>query len=117
MSSHFDLACDQGADLAFIVTYVDADGAPINLTGGLARMMARNTYSAATPFLSIDSAALGGITLGGALGTMTVEIPASKTKDFPHIPSGVYDIEFVDVAGKVGRVIEGKFAVHPEVTK
>lgn len=58
----------------------------------------------------------GGITLGGALGTVDLYIPASTTTAITW-EDGVYDIEFVFPNGDVLRKIYGVVVVSQEVTR
>jgi hypothetical protein len=57
------------------------------------------------------------ITLGGAAGTVTLNVSAST---MAGIAAGkyVYDLEVVaPVSGVVNRLIQGNFVVRPEVTR
>lgn len=71
------------------------------------------------PFVGSDTTTLvltngNGITLGGALGTVSVDISAATTADFA--PSR-YVYDFVLNSGSVvTRLLEGKFVVVPGVT-
>jgi hypothetical protein len=58
----------------------------------------------------------GGITLGGAAGTIDLFISATDTAGFAW-ESGVYDIELIQPNGEVQRKIEGAVVVSPEVTR
>lgn len=116
-AKNFIINCEQGADLILAVTFAHADGSPVNLTGGIARMMARVSLNATTPFLSIDSNMLGGISLAGSSGVINILVPAAATTAFPAIKTAVYDLVFTDSAGSVSRVIEGRFIIDPQVTR
>ena len=116
-ATRYDIVCEQGADLRLTVTYLDETGAPVNLTGGLARLQARKTVRATTPFLDLDSAAKGGLVLGGVAGTITIAVSAAATGAIDPIPDAVYDLEYVHTDAKVYRVIEGKFKVTAQVTR
>lgn len=118
MATRYDLACEQGCDLAFTVVYRRGETEiPVDVTGGLARLQARASLRAGAPFLDIDSAAKGGIEIGGADGVFTVFVPAAATAQFAPTREAVYDMEFVDSGGKVSRVLEGRFKVTSEVTR
>jgi hypothetical protein len=118
MATRFDLICEQGADLSFAVSYRRGDtDIPVDTTGGLARMQARASMNSATPFLDIDSAEKGGIVIEGADGRFLVFIPAAVTAVFAPTREAVYDLEFVDAAGRTSRVLEGRFRVAPQVTR
>lgn len=118
MATTFDLMCEQGADLSFVVNYRRGEtDIPVDITGGQARMQARASMNAPMPFLDIDSADKGGITIEGASGQFLVVVSASVTATFPSTHEAVYDLEFVDAAGKSSRVLEGRFRVTREVTR
>lgn len=118
MATKYDLVCEQGADLSFTVTYYRGEtGIPVDVTGGTARLQARSGIRAATPFLDIDNVAKGGIGVGGDDGVFTIFVAAEETAEFPITSEAVYDLEFVDVVGKVSRVVEGRFKVKGEVTR
>lgn len=118
MATRYDLSCEQGADLAFTVTYRRGETEiPVDVTGGVARLQARASLAATTPFLDIDSAAKGGIAVGGADGVFDIFVPAAETAAFPLTSEAVYDMEFVDSGSKVSRVLEGRFKVKGEVTR
>lgn len=118
MATKIDLLCEQGADLSFIVDYRRGEtDIPVDITGGQARMQARASMNAATPFIDIDSAEKGGIAIDGASGRFLVLIPASATATFTPTHEAVYDLEFVDITGRISRVLEGRFRVTREVTR
>lgn len=118
MATKFDLLCEQGADLAFIVNYRRGDtNIPVDTTGGLARMQARGSISAQSFFLDIDSAEKGGIVIEGPSGRFLVFIPAAVTATFVPTREAVYDLQFVDVAGRTSRVLEGRFRVTQQITR
>lgn len=58
----------------------------------------------------------GNMTLGGALGTITLSISAQALST---VPAGnyVYDIELIDTNQKVLKIISGSFIVSAEVTR
>lgn len=86
---------------------------PVNLTGWSAAMQIRPFPGSST--VLYDVGAEGGITLGGAAGTITVTIPASATEDFTWF-SAVYDLLLTDPSGNVTRFIGGNVTVSPGVT-
>lgn len=109
-----NLTFPQGATWTLSLTWNDDDGDPINLTGFSAAMQVRQTYRSTTPVVSVLSGS--GITLGGALGTIAIRVPATSTDD---IKAGryVYDFELTSGGGEVTRLIEGTLTVTPEVTR
>lgn len=89
----------------------------VNLTGYTARMKVRDPKRAPSvnQIVSLTSASGGGITLGGAAGTITVTISATTMES---IVAGkyVYDLELESGDGTVTRLLNGPFIVLDEVT-
>lgn len=110
----YNIVCEQGATFTRVITWRDSNNNPINLTTYTARMQVRDHYSATTTALSLTTEN-GGITLGGALGTVT--LLASATTTAALVPDEyVYDLELIN-GSTVTRLIEGTFVVSPEVTR
>lgn len=86
-------------------------GLPVDLTGWIATMQIR-PYSLSDVVLYDASA---DITLGGLLGTVTLNIPAWKTKGFTWW-QGVYDMYLQNLDGQVIRFLMGSVKVSPAVT-
>jgi hypothetical protein len=108
------MVCPQGATFNKVLTY-SIDGEPVNLTTYSARMQVREKYTSTNPEINI-STINGGIVLGGAAGTITINIVSSETRDLAA-KDYVYDLELVSSSNIVIRLIEGKFIVTPEVTR
>lgn len=141
-----NLVMQTGTDWTRTWTYYQADGVtPVDLTGCHARMQVRATPSSAAKIFDLDDQLKGGITLGGAAGTITVKIANTAltttanggTLDLSSIsgnpqtvletfndgttlrgygPAGVYDIEIVDTLSTVTRLVQGQVVFDPEVT-
>ena len=109
----YTIACYQGATFNKVFTW-EVDAVPVNLTGYTARMQVRSTKDSATTIVSLTTGS--GITLGGAAGTITLDLSATATA---ALPSGVYlyDLELVSGGGQVTRLLEGKFTISAEVTR
>ena len=113
----YNIVCDQGATFGLSMTYKDANGTVINLTGYTARMQVRSKASAPTTILSLSSISAAGITLGGAAGTIVINISASGTAALEP-GDYVYDLELVNTSSTaVTRLVQGRFRVSAEVTK
>lgn len=111
-----NLKIDQGATFTKVVTWKTGSPAlPVNLTGCSARMQVRETLEATEKLLELTSEN-GGITLGGALGTVALRVEADDTAAFTW-SSGVYDLEIEFVGGTVRRLLAGTVTVSPEVTR
>lgn len=112
---NYDITIYQGTTYNQQFTWKDQNDTPINLTGYTARMMARTSVDAPTPFITLTTAN-GGIALGGAAGTITLVMNDSGTSGLTNT-SGVYDLEVIDGSGNVNRLLQGNLFVSAEVTR
>ena len=110
----YDIVADQGATFQRVLTWKDAQGSPINLTTYTARMQVRKSVSAGEALVSLTTSN-GYITLGGALGTITLNCPASELAF--DAGDWVYDLEVESAAGVVTRIVMGRFLMRGEVTR
>src|SRR5262245_35909916 len=101
----YHLVTYQGANLSQQFTWKDSNDALVNLTGYTARMMARTHIDAATPFITLTTEN-GGITLGGAAGTILLTMTAAQTAAITETV-GLYDLELVSGGGIVTRFLQG----------
>lgn len=110
----YDMTVNQGATFQRLITWYESDGVtPNDLTGYTAKMYLKRkvTDDAALVTLTTENAKL---TLGGAAGTVTLEIPATETATMSGVY--VYDLKLIN-GSYVKRLIEGKITVDSEVTK
>ncbi len=114
-AGNYTITIEQGATLGLTLTWRDESNALINLTGYTARMQVREQLDSATPFITLTTEN-GGIALGGAAGTITLNITATATAAITQT-SGVYDLELVSSGGVVTRLLEGLVIIKPEVTR
>lgn len=108
----------QGDTLTKNWTYkAGASGAEtaVDLTGCTARMQIRTSATAATALVTLTTED-GGITLGGAAGTIEVLIGADVTADFTF-KQAVYDLEITFANGHKRTLIAGNVYVTPEITQ
>lgn len=105
----------QGATFSRILTWKDANEDAINLTGYTARLQMRESVDADAPFATLTTEN-GGITLGGAAGTIMLGLSAADSEDIEAL-SGVYDLELVSAGGVVTRLLEGEVTISREVTR
>jgi hypothetical protein len=112
--STYDISADQGSDFDTLITYRDDANALVNLTGCTARMQVRQFAGSSASRLSLTNGS--GITLGGAAGTIRIQISSAALS---RVPAGeyVYDIEIVDASSIVLKVLSGEFVVNAEVTR
>lgn len=110
----FAIRARQGATYRRVFTWT-IDGTPVNLSGATARMEVRKKASDSSVVLT----ATPYITLGGAAGTVDLNIPASVLAGIaPRAgdSSYVYDLEIV-TGSVVTTLLAGRFFVAPEVTR
>lgn len=135
MAAKQNLDCDQGAKFSQSLLWKDGDGVVMDLTGYSARMEIREEIPSSAILLTLETnpapgggAGNGRITLGEVDETVGVplynillEIDATDTAAFATTEKVVwrYDLELLpsDNEDEVVRLIEGKFIVHPEVTR
>lgn len=110
----YDITADQGATFSRVFTWKDSNGDPVSLVGWTGRMQVRSRVPSATTVLDLTTAN-GGVTLGGAAGTVTISVSAA---DMADVDAGVYtyDIELVN-GSTVERLVMGTFTVRGEVTR
>ena len=102
----------QGATYTLNMTY-KVDDVVVDLTNYTAAMQVReNPQSSVTQLnLSTDNE----ITLGGVLGTILIEVPAT---DMAAVAAGNYEYDLeLSSGGQVTRLIRGRFTVIPEITR
>jgi hypothetical protein len=109
-----DLSIEQGATYNLVLTW-QINGTAVNLTNYTARLQARVDVEDTEVILSLTTAN-GGITLGGVLGTISLDQTATQTA---LLPAGtyVYDLELIAGGGTVTRLVQGELIVSPEVTR
>jgi hypothetical protein len=105
---------EQGATFNLLLTW-EIDGTPVNITNWTARLAARVDVEDTEVILSLTTSN-GGITLGGAAGTISLNQTATQTA---LLPAGtyVYDLELISAAAAVTRLVQGELNISPEVTR
>jgi hypothetical protein len=111
----YNFTLEQGTTTVKVITYADADGNPINITGYSARMQMRPSVGSQIKYLDLTSSPAVGIAINGPLGQITITISAATSATVPT--DGVYDLELVDGASAVIRLLQGTITVSPEVTR
>ncbi len=125
------LTIRQGETWSHVYTHTDSAGDPVDLTGYTARMAIRSWYGGPLEaYLSTGSDADGGtITLGGALGTVTMSMTAIQSASlggeisywlqyaprYEKTVRMVYDLELVN-GSTVTRALNGWVFIEREVT-
>lgn len=107
MALKANMVIDQGTTFSTMIEILDENDDPVNVANYSARGQIRKHYSSTN---SVNfSTSLSN-------GSLVVSLTASQTA---NIVSGryVYDIELVDPANTVARILEGIVTVTPEVTR
>ena len=109
-----DFTIEQGATFNLLLTW-KINTVLVNLTGYTARLAARVDVEDTEVILSLTTSN-GGITLGGAAGTISLDQTATQTT---ALVAGtyVYDLELVSGAGTVTRLVQGELNISAEVTR
>lgn len=110
----WDFTLEQGADFGVTITWQDANGSAINVTGYTARMKIKESKTSTATLISLTTEN-GRISLGGSAGTVTLSISAADTAAL-DFDTGVYDLELVGGGGTVTRLVEGVVYFSKEVT-
>lgn len=107
----YHLTIEQGATFARTFTWKDENDDPIDLTSYTAR--AKMKTPSGTEIASLTDA--DGLTLGGAAGTIAMELSADATAAMTF-EIGVWDLELEDDNDVVTRLLEGDVWLSREVT-
>jgi hypothetical protein len=107
MATKANIVIDQGSTFASSIDILDDNDEPVVLTNYTARGQIRKHYS------STNSVSF---TTTISNGSLVISLTASQTA---NIVAGryVYDLELVDPANTVMRILEGIVTVTPEVTR
>ena len=114
----------QGATFSMVITVKDANANVQNLTNYTARMQMRTSYDAASATVSLTTSN-GEISIVGAQGNLTLTLAAARTANIPvDLTNGkppkttyVYDLELIDNANNVSKLLYGDVNVYGEVTR
>ncbi len=128
MAAIQNLDVDQGSYWSQSLLWKDAEGEVVDLTGYTARMAVRRELPDADPAVITLTTENSRITLGlvedtpggTPLYNILLEISAADTTTLPTSNEKAvwrYDLEMIPGGGQVHRLIQGKFIVHPEVTR
>jgi hypothetical protein len=114
----YTIEIQQGATFSRIFTCRNVSKIAVNLTGYTAVISIREAVESASVIAtSAGVSPTITITLGGAAGTITVDITATVTAAF-DFDQAVYDIELTETStGKVTRILEGPVILSREVTR
>ncbi|MBK7542466.1 MAG: hypothetical protein IPI57_11940 [Candidatus Competibacteraceae bacterium] len=94
-----------------------ATATPVDLTGCAARAHVREKIDSATALLEMTTEN-GRIALGGAAGTVALEVSDETTAALPRLKRAArWDLEIVWPDGEVTRLFQGPVTIGPEVTR
>ena len=106
----------QGAQEQRVFTYLTkGGGASVDLTDMSAKMQVRPYKGSPEALVTLDSEGVGGIVLGGELGTVEVTISSLQTAGLTS--DGYYDIQLIDADEEVDRFVEGAIKLSLQVTE
>jgi hypothetical protein len=112
-----NLYIEQGA--AFTLSFIwypgdPATTSPNDLTGATAAMQIRAKQG--SPVLVDATDANGKIVLGGATGSVAIELSAADTNAIP-VKTAYYDLEITLASGTTYRLLQGRVSVDPNITQ
>ena len=121
----YNLTMWQGSTFGLSIIVKDANNVVQNLTNFGARIQIRPSYDSGTitETLTTSNSEIG---IDGANGNVIIELAASRTANIPvdltstskpPKSSYVYDLELIDGAGKVSKLLYGDVTVYGEVTR
>lgn len=115
MVDKINLIVYQGTDFRRLMELRDETGALMNLTGYLFRGQVRQSYGSNVVFEFVFTIR----DQGESTGVVDLHIPSASTAaiGITEPTDYIYDIEMVDAASEVRRVMEGSIKLRPEVTK
>jgi hypothetical protein len=116
MADKINLVVEQGADFRRVLEVRDESGTLLDLTGYVFRGQAKTDYSSSKSSFDINFTIRDQV---ASLGMVDLHISADSTSalNLAKASDYIYDIEMVDGASEVRRIMEGKIKVYPEVTK
>jgi hypothetical protein len=111
----YNLRVEQYATFNLNILWTDSSGNPVNLTGYSADLRVVDS-DGVTDLLTLSTTnPPGGITLGGILGTIVLNIPDSITALLP-INSFKYDLLLTGGSGSKIRLLQGSMDVSAGIT-
>lgn len=109
------ITLDQGASFSLLMVWRNRRTKdPIDLSGYTARMKIKGKTTG-YPLLKSLTTENGGITLGGAEGSITLTMTDDETSQLKP-GNHSYDLELEDSSGYVTKLLRGSFVVRREVT-
>lgn len=124
LHNRYDLEMQQGVTFQLQFNVQDANTNPINLTGYVATMQIRPTYSSNVVVESL-STANGEIVMGSNSGVYLFTLPATRTANiYVNTTTGVppksiyvYDISLTNLQATTVKIAYGQVTMYGEVTR
>lgn len=116
MAGKYDVTIDQGANWKVTFTWKERVAGVlslVNLTGYTARAEVRSVSD--NSLLMSASTVAGTITLGGAAGTVAINVPAATTGALTA-QTARWDLELTSASGEITRLVKGLAVIDPQVT-
>lgn len=120
IAGKYNILCEQGSTFNRVLTVEQPTTEdptvfePYDLTNHTARMQVRRTIESSTVIVSLTTENER-IVINEEEGQIILSMADDVTSGITS--SGVYDLEIIDNAGNVSRVIEGTFTLSQEVTR
>lgn len=110
----YDDGCRCGQFWRRTLTWKDAAATPVDLTGYQAMMQVRRDVDSAV-LIELSSDVEGGITLGGAAGTIERVMTDEQTAELPPC-AALYDLLLIPPNGEDTYLLAGAFLIEPRIT-
>ena len=99
------------------MTYKDATGTAVDLTGWTVRMHVRETPADSSPILTSEGGSPTIVITKNSSGVITITISAANTSAVTAT-TAYYDVEAEQAStGTVRRILKGRIVISPEVTR
>jgi hypothetical protein len=108
MATKNDLVIEQGTTFSTVINLVDEANNPIALAGYSAAAQMKRWYTSVTS-TSFTT------TINTIAGSVTLQLSPAVTMNLVH-GRYVYDVDIIDAANNISRVVEGIVVVTPGVT-
>lgn len=115
-AGRYSFTIEQGVKFSTVITWKDANGALVDLTGCTAELKIKG-IECDDPLLTISTTPDDNgnvLTLGGEDGTIAVLIKSATTSGISW-SEAKYDLEVTDSLGEPVRLLQGTFSISPEV--
>lgn len=110
MAVFANISVDQGSSFSSIITVEGTEGLVVSLENYTPRGQIRKTYT------SITAINFTAAVVSEEFGEIKISLTATQTRAMKP-GRYVYDVEIVDNAGSVTRVVEGQLEINPAVTQ